>query len=156
MSESHRDHNNKSSNTSSSKNYRNSKDEIERYSRKRSYLEIENIDAKVYVGNVLTEKITDDELLNYFKPFGKIADIRVFKDHIFVQYNRIDDAKKLIKEAQIPIILKGKKLDILPARDIRSTSTKSSSSTDRSLKRSHERTFHQHLSNYESSRKRFS
>ncbi|CAF3763492.1 unnamed protein product [Rotaria sp. Silwood1] len=156
MSESHRDHNNKSSNTSSSKNYRNSKDEIERYSRKRSYLEIENIDAKVYVGNVLTEKITDDELLNYFKPFGKIADIRVFKDHIFVQYNRIDDAKKLIKEAQIPMILKGKKLDILPARDIRSTSTKSSSSTDRSLKRSHERTFHQHLSNYESSRKRFS
>ncbi|CAF4595460.1 unnamed protein product, partial [Rotaria sp. Silwood2] len=154
MAESHRDHN-KSSNTSSSKNYRNSKDEIERYTRKRTHIEMENIDAKVYVGNVLTEKVTDDELLNFFKPFGKIADIRVFKDHIFVQYNRVDDAKKLIKEAQIPMILKGKKLDVLPARDIRSTSTKSSS-TDRSSKRSHETTFHQHLSNYESSRRRFS
>jgi hypothetical protein len=27
-----------------------------------------------------------------------------------VQYNRIDDAEKLIKEAQIPLILKGNKL----------------------------------------------
>ncbi|CAF1385512.1 unnamed protein product [Rotaria sp. Silwood1] len=157
MSESHRDHN-KSSNTSSNKNYRNSKDEIERYTnRKRTHLEMENIDAKVYVGNVLTEKVTDDELLNFFKPFGKIADIRVFKDHIFVQYNRIDDAKKLIKEAQIPLILKGKKLDVLPARDVRSTSTKSSSSssTERSSKRSHEINFHQHSSNYETSRRKF-
>ncbi|CAF1305366.1 unnamed protein product [Rotaria sordida] len=156
MSESHRDHN-KSLNTSSSKNYRNSKDKIERYTRKRSHLEMENIDAKVYVGNVLTEKVTDDELLNFFKPFGKIADIRVFKDHIFVQYNRVDDAKNLIKEAQIPLILKGRKLDVLPARDVRSTSTQSSSSsTNRSSKRSHERTFHQHSSNYDTSRRRFS
>lgn len=29
-----------------------------------------------------------------------------------MQYNRIDDAKKLIKEAQTPLILKGKKLGI--------------------------------------------
>jgi hypothetical protein len=27
-----------------------------------------------------------------------------------VQYNRIDDAKKLIKEAELPLILKGNKL----------------------------------------------
>lgn len=35
----------------------------------------ENIDAKVYIGNVSTEKITDQELLDFFKPFGKIAGI---------------------------------------------------------------------------------
>jgi len=40
----------------------------------------------------------------------EILDIRVFKDHIFVQYNRIDDAKKLILAAQIPLIFKGNKL----------------------------------------------
>ena len=27
-----------------------------------------------------------------------------------MQYNRIDDAKKLIKQAQIPLLLKGNKL----------------------------------------------
>ncbi|CAM2703499.1 unnamed protein product [Rotaria socialis] len=154
MSESHRDYN-KSPNTLPSNNYRNSNNETERYNRKRSHLEMENIDAKVYVGNVSTEKVSDEELLNFFKPFGKIADIRVFKDHIYVQYNRVDDAKKLIEEAQMPLILKGKKLNILPARYMRSKSSKSSS-TDRSSKKSHERTFHQHSSNYEISRKRFS
>ncbi|CAF4398287.1 unnamed protein product, partial [Adineta steineri] len=74
---------------------------------------------------------------------------------IFVQYNRIDDAKKLIKEAQIPLIFKGNQLDVFPARDVRSTSAKSSS-TDRSSKRSHERTSHHQSLNYEPSRKMLS
>jgi hypothetical protein len=39
MSESHRDHD-KSSNTSLSQNHRNSKDESERHSRKRSHLDM--------------------------------------------------------------------------------------------------------------------
>ena len=93
----------------------------------------------------------------------------MFKDHIFVQYNRPDDANKLIKDAQIPLIFKGNKLgkkifeerstnisrdylDVLPAREARSTSTKSSSSTDRTFTK----TIHRQASNYEPSRKRFS
>jgi RNA recognition motif-containing protein len=32
-----------------------------------------NNDAKVYVGNVPTENLTDGELLHFFKPFGKIS-----------------------------------------------------------------------------------
>jgi len=32
-----------------------------------------NINAKVYVGNVPTENLTDRELLEFFKPFGKIS-----------------------------------------------------------------------------------
>ncbi|CAF1046845.1 unnamed protein product [Adineta steineri] len=154
MSESHRDHD-KSSNTNSCQDSRNSKDETNRYNRKRSHLESENIDAKVYISNVPSKKATDAELLDFFKPFGKISDIQVFKDHIFVQYNRIDDAKKLIKEAQIPLIFKGNQLDVFPARDVRSTSAKSSS-TDRSSKRSHERTSHHQSLNYEPSRKMLS
>jgi hypothetical protein len=90
-----------------------------------------------------------------------------------VQYNRIDDANKLIQQSQIPLILKGNQLskrihlkkglininsinlDVLPAREVRSRSTKSSS-TDRSSKRqSHERNSHRQTTNYESSRKRF-
>ncbi len=39
MSESHREHD-KSSNTTLSQNHRNSKDETERYNRKRSHLEL--------------------------------------------------------------------------------------------------------------------
>jgi len=32
-----------------------------------------NIDAKVYVGNVPTDDLTDGQLLEFFKPFGKIS-----------------------------------------------------------------------------------
>ncbi len=38
----------------------------------------ENIDAKVYVGNVPTEKMTDEELLDFFKPFGKVSGLENF------------------------------------------------------------------------------
>ena len=39
-----------------------------------------------------------------------LLDIRVFKDHIIVQYNRIDDAKKLLSEAKTSMMCKGNKL----------------------------------------------
>ena len=32
-----------------------------------------DIDAKVYIGNVPTDHLTDQELLQFFKPFGKIS-----------------------------------------------------------------------------------
>jgi RNA recognition motif-containing protein len=96
-------------------------------SQKKNISSRDNIDAKVFIGNISTEKITDEELLDFFKSFGKVSgfhmliisidylnrytlDIRVFKDHIFVQYNRIDDANKLITAAQVPLIFKGNKL----------------------------------------------
>jgi RNA recognition motif-containing protein len=31
------------------------------------------IDAKVYIGNVPTDHLTDQELLQFFKPYGKIS-----------------------------------------------------------------------------------
>jgi hypothetical protein len=37
-------------------------------------------------------------------------DIRVYKGYIFVQYDRIDDARKLIEQGQNSLILKGNKL----------------------------------------------
>jgi len=37
-------------------------------------------------------------------------DIRVYKGYIFVQYDRIDDARKLIEQGQNCLILKGNKL----------------------------------------------
>ncbi|CAF0751595.1 unnamed protein product [Didymodactylos carnosus] len=76
-----------------------------------------NIHAKVYVGNVPTERLSDTELLDFFKPFGQVADIRVYKGYIFVQYDREEDARKLIKEGQNTLTLKGNKLDVLPAMD---------------------------------------
>ncbi len=73
-------------------------------------------------------------------------DIRVYKGYIFVQYERVDDARKLIKEGQTSLILKGNKLgknryeqkkfifwliqmnlDVLPAMEGSSTMTKSPS-----------------------------
>ncbi|CAF1583416.1 unnamed protein product [Adineta ricciae] len=152
MSESHRD-NEKSSNNNFSHSHRNSKDDIDRHDRKRSYNDLENTDAKVFIRNIPTKKVTDDELLNFFKPYGKISDIQVFKDHISVQYTRVEDANKLIKNAKIPLLFKGNKLDVLSAREIRSTSVKSTS-TDRSSK-SNDRNSHRSLSNYEPQRKRF-
>ncbi|UJR07596.1 hypothetical protein I4U23_011883 [Adineta vaga] len=152
MSESLRDHD-KSSNNNFSQTFRNSKNDSDRHDRKRSHLDLDNIDAKVCIRNVPTKKATDEELLNFFKPYGKISGIQVFKDYIFVQYNRIDDANKLIKEAQTSLIFKGNKLDVLPAREMRSTSTRSSS-TDRSSK-SHDRSAHRSSTNYEPQRKRF-
>jgi len=32
-----------------------------------------NIDAKVYIGNVPTDNLTDGELLDFFKPFGRVS-----------------------------------------------------------------------------------
>ena len=37
------------------------------------FLRRENLDAKVYLGNVPTEKLTDEELLDLVKPFGKVS-----------------------------------------------------------------------------------
>ncbi len=37
-------------------------------------------------------------------------DIRVYKGYLFVQYENINDANKLIKEGQNSLILKGNKL----------------------------------------------
>lgn len=31
------------------------------------------MDAKVYIGNIPTEKMTDEELLDFFKPYGKVS-----------------------------------------------------------------------------------
>lgn len=72
-----------------------SKDDNERYSRKRTisnHSDIQskwnkiliysseinfdfrsNVDAKVYVGNVPTDHLTDRDLLDFFKPYGKIS-----------------------------------------------------------------------------------
>jgi len=32
-----------------------------------------NLDAKVYVGNVPTDNLTDKELLDFLKPSGKVS-----------------------------------------------------------------------------------
>jgi RNA recognition motif-containing protein len=42
----------------------------------------ENIDAKVYVRNIPTKKATDQELLNFFKPFGKISGLEASFEHV--------------------------------------------------------------------------
>ncbi len=86
------------------------------------------IDAKVYIGNVPTDHLTDQELLQFFKPYGKISgliinfiwcnfiifdfclDIRVYKGYLFVQYENINNAKRLIKEGENCLFLKGNKL----------------------------------------------
>jgi len=81
----------------------------------------DDVDAKVYVGNLPTEKITDDELLNFFKVYGKVSDIRVYKNHIFVQYLRSDDAKRLIKEGQVSLTFKGNKLGMTMRRKTTTT-----------------------------------
>ncbi len=36
-----------------------------------------NLDAKVYIGNVPTDDLTDRELLQFFKPFGKISGLKI-------------------------------------------------------------------------------
>ena len=41
-----------------------------------------NIDAKVYIGNVPTDYLTDGELLEFFKPFGKVSGF-IFKDFFY-------------------------------------------------------------------------
>lgn len=51
----------------------------------------ENIDAKIYVGNVPTEKMTDEELLDFFKPFGKVLGMKIFlnsTDYLFKIFSR--------------------------------------------------------------------
>ena len=68
--------------------------------RMKNYWIFLNHSAKFQVGD---SQISDIDLVD-------ILDIRVFKDHIFVQYYHADDAKKLISEARIPLIFKGNKL----------------------------------------------
>ncbi|CAF0918881.1 unnamed protein product [Adineta steineri] len=117
-----------------------------------------NIESKVYVGNVPTDSLTDNELLEYFTSYGKVSDIRVYKGYIFVQYDKIDDAKKLIKQGQTSLMLKGNKLDVLPAMEANSNN-KDSTFKDhkRQSSRSSRRYSDQdrHSSNYEAPRKRF-
>ncbi len=45
-----------------------------------------------------------------FEIFNLNLDIRVYKGYLFVQYENINDANKLIKEGQNSLILKGNKL----------------------------------------------
>ncbi|CAF1194291.1 unnamed protein product [Adineta ricciae] len=95
-----------------------------------------SLDGKVYVGNVPTDDLSDRELLEFFRPFGKISgkitislaekllfliqfkDIRVYKNHLFVQYENLSNADQLIQQGQSSLFLKGNKLDILPAMKI--------------------------------------
>ena len=51
--------------------------------------------------------------------FNLNLDIRVYKDYLFVQYDRIDDARTLIKEGQANLILKGNKLGKIIFLEIR-------------------------------------
>lgn len=87
-----------------------------------------SLDGKVYIGNVPTDDLTDRELLEFFRPFGKISgkttvflaekwffriqfkDIRVYKNHLFVQYENLADADQLIEQGQKSLFLKGNKL----------------------------------------------
>ena len=104
-----------------------------------------DLDDTVYIGNVPTGKATDVELLEFFQSFGKVLgeltlvsksettvfifelDIRVFKDHVFVQFSRLDAARKLLSEGQLPLIFKEHHLDVRRAREVRSIKRKSSS-----------------------------
>jgi RNA recognition motif-containing protein len=36
----------------------------------------DNIDSKVYVRNLPIEKASDEELLDFFKPFGKVSGLK--------------------------------------------------------------------------------
>ena len=100
-----------------------------------------DLDDTVYIGNVPTGKATDLELLEFFQSFGKVLgdivpcsktnaseldlDIRVFKDHVFVQFSRLDAARKLLSEGELPLIFKEHHLDVRPAREVRSIKRKS-------------------------------
>jgi len=44
-----------------------------------------NIDAKVYVRNIPTKKVTDEELLDFFKQFGKVSGLKFVFD-LFQEY----------------------------------------------------------------------
>ncbi|CAF1107773.1 unnamed protein product [Rotaria magnacalcarata] len=155
----------------------NSKDDDENYHPKRVNLtrsndysnsqRTSNLDAKVYVGNIPTNNITDSELLNFFKTFGKVSDIRVYKDYLFVQYDRIEDARTLTKEGQTNLILKGNKLDVLPAMDTSSKNRKLSLTErssqeykmfeeESSRKSRRHSDYDRQTSNYEPPRKRYS
>ncbi|CAF3349702.1 unnamed protein product [Rotaria socialis] len=155
----------------------NSKDDNENYHPKRVNLtrsndysnsqRTSNLDAKVYVGNIPTDNITDSELLNFFKTFGKVSDIRVYKDYLFVQYDRIEDARTLTKEGQTNLILRGNKLDVLPAMDTSSKNrklslTERSSQEYKTFEEESSRKSRRHsdydrqASNYEPPRKRYS
>ncbi|UJR38592.1 hypothetical protein I4U23_031257 [Adineta vaga] len=76
-----------------------------------------NLDRKVYIGNIQTDQLTDRELVEFFKQFGKLSDIRVYQNYLFVQYENIHDAKNLIEQGQKSLILKGNQLDVLPAME---------------------------------------
>ncbi|CAF0786699.1 unnamed protein product [Rotaria sordida] len=125
------------------------------------------VDGKVYIGNVPTDNLTDSELLDFFKSFGKVSDIRVYKGYMFVQYDRMEDARRLIKEGQTCLMLKGNKLDVLPAMEV-SLKNRQLSLNERSSK-DHKRSQHEssrnsrrhsdydrQSSNYEPPRKRHS
>ncbi len=53
---------------------------------------------------VLEKKTKNIFILNYN------LDIRVYKGYLFVQYERIDDARRLIQQGETCLILKGNKL----------------------------------------------
>jgi RNA recognition motif-containing protein len=42
----------------------------------------DNIDSKVYVRNLPIEKASDEELLDFFKPFGKVSGLKFEFDHL--------------------------------------------------------------------------
>ncbi|CAF4599981.1 unnamed protein product, partial [Rotaria sp. Silwood2] len=155
----------------------NSKDDYENNHRKRTNSNrsdnhsdcqrTSNIDSKVYIGNVPTDNLTDSELLDFFKSFGKVSDIRVYKGYMFVQYDRIEDARRLIKQGETCLLLKGNKLDVLPAMDVsrksRQLSLNERSSKDhQSFREDSSRDSRRHSdydrqsSNYEPPRKRYS
>ena len=82
----------------------------------------------MYVGNLPTKKFTDEQLVDFFQPFGKVAGemsllsrrhgapprmlgIRVHKGYLWVQYDRAEDARRLIEEDErSPLTLKGNEL----------------------------------------------
>ena len=62
------------------------------------------------------------------------ADIRVFKDHLFVQYHRIDHANQLLDQGRKSLTFRSHCLEICPAEEYLSSKRKSSS-VERSSKR---------------------
>lgn len=54
------------------------------------------LNARVFIGNLPSEKVTRLEIENLFSPYGKMLGISLHKSYGFVQYEKEEEAKKAV------------------------------------------------------------
>jgi RNA recognition motif-containing protein len=69
----------------------------DREGRNTSSLEPKMLSSRVFIGNLASEKVTRQDVVKMFEPFGKVLGVSLHKSYGFVQFESEKDAKAAVK-----------------------------------------------------------